>query len=139
MSAKGATSMWKTVLQIALAVLLIVGGLSAFGLAKGSDALTNTVGSYFNGTLRTVVVYVLAAIEIIAGILLILDFFHIGAFDRLDDLFLLIVMLAWLVVFVVLGDIIPLIKGNLAFMPFLVALAKDCVVLSAMGIIKAKI
>lgn len=137
--AKGTTSMWKTVLQIAMAVLLIVGGLSAFGLAKGSDALTASVGSLFNGTLKTVVVYVLAAIEIIAGILLILDFFHIGAFDRLDDIFLLIVMICWLVVFIVLGDFVPLFKGSINFMSFLVKLAEHSVVLAAMGIIKAKI
>ena len=139
MATKGTTSMWKFVLQIALAVLLIFGGLSAFGLVKGGDELTKAVGTLFNGTLRTVVIYVLAAVEIIAGVLLVLDFFHIKAFDRLDDIFLLIVMICWLVVFVIITDIIPLFKGELQFVKFLVMLAKDCVVLSAMGIIKAKI
>ena len=94
--AKGATSMWKTVLQIALAVMLIIGGLNVFlnagkitSLINAGDPLVTAVRNVFsNATVRDVVTYVLAAVELIAGILLILDFFHIKSLDRLDDIVL---------------------------------------------------
>lgn len=137
--AKGMTSIWKTVLQIAVAVMLIIGGISVF-TNGAKDELVTAVGYLFNaGTLRDVVVWVLAAIEIITGVLLILDFFHINSLDRLDDIFLLIIMIAWIVVFMVLGELIPLFKGHLAFVPFLQAFAKDAVMVAVFGIIKAKI
>ena len=102
--AKGMTSIWKTVLQIAVAVMLIIGGISVF-TNGAKDELVKAVGNLFrDGTLRDVVVWVLAAIEIITGVLLILDFFHINSLDRLDDIFLLIIMVAWIVVFMVLGE-----------------------------------
>lgn len=135
---KGMTSFWKTVLQIALAVLLILGGLSVFTNAK-DDALVKAVGSFFNGDLKNYVVWVLAVVEIVAGVLLVLDFFHIKALDKLDDIFLLIIMICWIVAFVVFGDILPFVNGNLKFIPFLLSLAKNAVVVAAMGIIKAKI
>lgn len=137
--AKGMTSIWKTVLQIAVAVMLIIGGISVF-TNGAKDELVKAVGNLFRaGTLRDVVVWVLAAIEIITGVLLILDFFHINSLDRLDDIFLLIIMVAWIVVFMVLGELIPLFKGHMAFVPFLQAFAKDAVMVAVFGIIKAKI
>lgn len=142
MAKKGATSIWKTILQIALAVMLIIGGLNVF-LGEGKDDLVKAVSNLFaRGTLRDVVIYVLAAVELIAGILLVLDFFHIKSLDKLDDIFLAIIMICWVVVFIVLGDFVGLfkdgIKGN-EILPFLVSLAKNCIMVSAMGIIKAKI
>lgn len=152
MAKKGATSIWKTILQIALAVMLIVGGLNVFLNAnKGfsqligatGDPLVTAVSNLFErGTLRDVVVYVLAAVEIIAGLLLVLDFFHIKALDRLDDIFLAIIMICWVVVFIVLGDFVGLFKNGIKgyeIMPFLFSLAKNCIMVSAMGIVKAKI
>ena len=152
MAKKGATSIWKTVLQIALAVLLIVGGLNVFlnadsllakaGISTGDKLVTAVSNLFEKGTLRDVVIYVLAAVELIAGILLVLDFFHIKSLDKLDDIFLAIIMICWVVVFIVLGDFVGLfkngIKGN-EIMPFLSSLANNCIMVSAMGIIKAKI
>lgn len=135
---KGFTSMWKTILQIALAVLLICGGISIFTNAK-DDALVSAVGGLFTGSLRDIIMYVLAVIEIVAGALLILDFFHIKALDKLDDIFLLIIMICWVVAFMIFADIVPLINGKIEFVPFLIAFAKDAVVVAAMGIVKAKI
>jgi uncharacterized membrane protein YphA (DoxX/SURF4 family) len=140
--AKGATSIWKTILQIALAVLLIIGGLNVF-LGEGKDDLVKAVANVFsNGTVKDVVTYALAAVELIAGVLLILDFFNVKSLDKLDDIFLAIIMICWIVVFIVLGDFVGLfkngIKGN-EILPFLVSLAKNCIMVSAMGIIKAKI
>lgn len=137
----GFTSMWKTILQIALAVMLIIGGLSVFIKSAGDSlGLIDAVGGLFNGTLRDIVVYVMAAIELITGILLILDLLKIKQIDKLDDLFLLIIMIVWVVVFVVLEDIVPLFKGaSFQLWDFLSNLAKDAIMISAMGIIKAKI
>lgn len=148
--AKGATSIWKTILQIALAVMLIIGGLNVFlnagkitSLINAGDPLVTAVRNVFsNATVRDVVTYVLAAVELIAGILLILDFFHIKSLDRLDDIFIAIIMICWVVVFIVLGDFVTLFKGGIKgneILPFLVSLAKNCIMVSAFGIIKAKI
>lgn len=140
--AKGATSIWKTILQIALAVLLIIGGLNVF-LGEGKDDLVKAVANVFNNeTLKDIVTYALAAVELIAGILLVLDFFHIKALDKLDDIFLAIIMICWVVVFIILGDFVGLFKGGIKgneILPFLVSLAKNCIMVSAFGIIKAKI
>ena len=142
MAKKGATFIWKTILQIALAVMLIIGGLNVF-LGEGKDDLVKAVSNLFaRGTLRDVVIYVLAAVELIAGLLLVLDFFHIKSLDKLDDIFLAIIMICWVVVFIVLGDFVGLFKDGIQgreILPFLVSLAKNCIMVSAMGIVKAKI
>ncbi len=145
--AKGTTSIWKTILQIALAVMFIIGGLNVFmnagKIGATGDPLVTAVSNLFErGTLRDVIVYVLAAVELIAGVLLILDFFNIKSLDKLDDIFLAIIMICWVVVFIVLGDIVGLFKNGIQgreILPFLVSLAKNCLMVSAMGIIKAKI
>lgn len=137
---KGAASFWSTILQIALAIMLIIGGCNVFfGRFLYSDELISNVSPLFNGTLKDVVIYTLAVIEIIAGVLLILDLFKVKSLDKLDDICILIIMILWLVVFIVLGDIIPLIKGNLRFVNFLAKISKDLVILCSFGIIKAKI
>ena len=141
---KGALSVWKTILQIALAIMLIIGGCNVFfgsflTKSSSSDELITAVGSLFNGDLRNIVVYVLAAIEIITGILLFLDLFNIKSLDKLDEIFMLIIMVLWLVVFIVMGDILPLLKGTIDFVPFLSRISKDLVILCAFGIVKSKI
>ena len=141
---KGAASFWSTILQIALAIMLIIGGCNVFfgtfwSKIAYSDELISNVGNLFNGTLKDIVIYALAVIEILAGILLILDLFKVKSLDKLDDICILIIMILWLVVFIVLGDIIPLIKGNLRFVNFLAKISKDLVILCSFGIIKAKI
>ena len=150
MAKKGATFIWKTILQIALAVMLIIGGLNVFlnagkitSLINTGDPLVTAVSHLFEkGTLRDIVVYVLASIEVITGLLLVLDFFHIKSLDKLDDIFLAIIMICWVVVFIVLGDFVGLFKNGIQgreILPFLVSLAKNCIMVSAMGIVKAKI
>lgn len=141
---KGAASFWSTILQIALAIMLIIGGCNVFfgtfwSKIAYSDELISNVGNLFNGTLKDVVIYTLAVIEIIAGVLLILDLFKVKSLDKLDDICILIIMILWLVVFIVFGDIIPLIKGNLKFVNFLSKISRDLVILCSFGIIKAKI
>ena len=141
---KGAASFWSTILQIALAIMLIIGGCNVFfgtfwSEIAYSDELISNVGNLFNGTLKDIVIYALAVIEILAGILLILDLFKVKSLDKLDDICILIIMILWLVVFIVFGDIIPLIKGNLKFVNFLSKISRDLVILCSFGIIKAKI
>lgn len=141
---KGAASFWSTILQIALAIMLIIGGCNVFfetfwSEISFSDELISNVSDLFNGTLKDIVIYALAVIEILAGILLILDLFKVKSLDKLDDICILIIMILWLVVFIVFGDIIPLIKGNLKFVNFLSKISRDLVILCSFGIIKAKI
>lgn len=141
---KGAASFWSTILQIILAIMLIIGGCNVFfgtfwSKIAYSDELISNVGNLFNGTLKDIVIYALAVIEILAGILLILDLFKVKSLDKLDDICILIIMILWLVVFIVFGDIIPLIKGNLKFVNFLSKISRDLVILCSFGIIKAKI
>ncbi len=137
----GPISLWKTILQWALAILFIVGGLSVFIDGKG-DALVSAIGKVFsNNTVRDVIVYIMAVIEILTGIFLILDMLHLKSklIDRLDDIFMAILMICYLICFIILGDFVPLFKGNLSFMAFLVDLAKNCVILCAFGIVKCSI
>lgn len=142
---KGSVAIWKTLLQIALATMLIIGGCNVFfgnffTKIAYSDELIAAVGGLFNnGTLKNIVVYALAVVEILAGILLILDLFNIKSLDKLDDICILIIMILWLVVFIVFGDIIPLIKGNIKFLEFCSRLSKDLIILCSFGIIKSKI
>ena len=141
---KGAASFWSTILQIALAIMLIIGGCNVFfetfwSEISFSDELISNVSDLFNGTLKDIVIYTLAVIEIVAGILLFLDLFKVKSLDKLDDICILIIMILWLVVFIVFGDIIPLIKGNLKFVNFLSKISRDLVILCSFGIIKAKI
>ncbi len=142
--AKGKISIWLPILQFALAAMLIVGGCNVFfgniwTKLTSSDELIVAVSSLFDGDLRKIVVYTLAVIEIITGVLLILDFFKLKSVDKLDNIFLLIIMVLWLIVFVVLGDILPFVKGKLDFIPFLSKLSKDLVILCAFGMVKAKV
>ncbi len=137
----GPISLWKVILQWALAILLIAGGLSVFIDGK-SDALVSAVGKIFsNGNVRDVIVYIMAGIEIITGIFLILDRFHLKSnlIDKLDDIFMAILMICYLICFIILGDFVPLFKGNISFMAFLVDLARNCVILCAFGIVKCEI
>lgn len=141
---KGSSAVWRTILQIALATMLIIGGCNVFfgnlwTKATSSDELIQAVGSLFNGDLKKIVIYVLAAIEILAGIFMILDLFRIKSVDKLDDICVLIIMILWLVVFIVMGDILPLIRGRLDFVPFLSKIAKDLVILCSFGIVRTKI
>lgn len=141
---KGATAVWRTILQIALATMLIIGGCNVFfgnlwTKTTSSDELIKAVGSLFNGDLKNIVIYVLAAIEILAGIFMILDLFNIKSVNKIDDICIFIIMILWLVVFIVIGDILPLIRGNLDFVPFLSMISKDLVILCAFGLVRAKI
>lgn len=141
---KGSSAVWRTILQIALATMLIIGGCNVFfgnlwTKATSSDELIQAVGSLFNGDLKKIVIYVLAAIEILAGIFMILDLFRIKSIDKLDDICVLIIMILWLVVFIVMGDILPLIRGRLDFVPFLSKISKDLVILCSFGIVRTKI
>ncbi len=141
---KGSNAVWRTILQIALATMLIIGGCNVFfgnlwTKATSSDELIQAVGSLFNGDLQKIVIYVLAAIEILAGIFMILDLFRIKSVDKLDDICVLIIMILWLVVFIVMGDILPLIRGRLDFVPFLSKISKDLVILCSFGIVRTKI
>lgn len=142
---KGAASFWSTILQIALAIMLIIGGCNVFfgtfwsKIAYSDELISNVSDLFNNRTLKDIVIYALAVIEILAGILLILDLFKVKSLDKLDDICILIIMILWLVVFIVFGDIIPLIKGNLKFVNFLSKISRDLVILCSFGIIKAKI
>lgn len=141
---KGSSAVWRTILQIALATMLIIGGCNVFfgnlwTKATSSDELIQAVSSLFNGDLKKIVIYVLAAIEILAGIFMILDLFRIKSVDKLDDICVLIIMILWLVVFIVMGDILPLIRGRLDFVPFLSKISKDLVILCSFGIVRTKI
>ena len=70
---------------------------------------------------------------------MILDLFNIKSVNKIDDICIFIIMILWLVVFIVIGDILPLIRGNLDFVPFLSMISKDLVILCAFGLVRAKI
>lgn len=136
---KGMTSIGKMVMQAALATVLIVTGLLVFAGGRGnevSQAINQLLGK--STGLKEIVLYILAVVDIAAGVLLILDFFHIDALDKIDDLALLVVMIAWCL-FILIVDVFPLFQGRFHFLPWLGQLAQHVLVLSTMIVVKAKI
>lgn len=136
--AKGTTLIGKIMLQAALAVILIVSGLAVFLNGRNSEMIRVISGVFSNAALRDITAYIVAVLEIIAGVLLVLDFFHIKSLDRVDDLSLLVIIIVWCV-YMVLADILPLFQSRFDFISWITGLAEHTLVLAAMIIVKAKI
>jgi hypothetical protein len=135
--AKNTISIGNILLQAALAAVLVTAGLSVFMGGWGDEMVRSIKGVFGNNGVRDAVMYVLAVVEIAAGVFLVLDLFRIKSLDKFDDLALLVVIIAWCV-FMVLADALPLFSGRIVFMKWLGALAQHTLVLASMITIKAK-
>ena len=85
------------VLQIALGLLFIVGGIWTIQGARG-DELAAAFCSIFDNDIAKVISIVFAIIEMVAGVFLILRLFN----TKLDTLLLLIIMIVWIVAIILM-------------------------------------
>jgi uncharacterized membrane protein YphA (DoxX/SURF4 family) len=88
------------VLQIALGLLFIVGGIWTIQGARG-DELAAAFYSIFDNDIAKVISIVFAIIEMVAGVFLILRLF-LNINTKLDTLLLLIIMIVWIVAIILM-------------------------------------
>jgi uncharacterized membrane protein YphA (DoxX/SURF4 family) len=144
---KNETSIGKVLMQAALAVLLFVGGISIFtgnhgGLFNSitgdfNDLGARTIQAFFSGDVEQIVLYILAAVELVAGVLLILNFFA-KSINQVADIFLLIVVIVF-IVGIIMIDIKEANWSNGNIWNLLYSLAKDVLVLSTMIMVKTRV
>jgi len=144
---KNETSVGKILMQVALAVLLFVGGISIFTGNHGgffnsitgdfNDLGARTIQSFFSGDIEQIVLYIFAAVELVAGVLLILNIFA-KSISQVADIFLLIVVIVF-VVGIIMIDIAGANWSNANIWNLLYSLAKDVLVLSTMIVVKARV
>lgn len=102
MAKKTSYSFGRLLMQIALGVLLFIGGIWAFtGTGDfGCSAIVNNLGK-----VGSILKYVYGAIEIICGFLLILELFLGDRFGSFDNLLMWIVIIVWAIA-IIFADII---------------------------------
>lgn len=118
-----AKSIGRFILQIALGCMLVVGGIWA--LQGGGDFGAIAMG----GMLGDVGRIIFGVIELVAGVLLVIECFTGDIFGKFDNLLGLIIMIVWAIAIVV-GDII---KADFKpFLPWLYNFAGHIIVLGAL-------
>ncbi|HQG40046.1 MAG TPA: hypothetical protein PLV76_04080, partial [Spirochaetales bacterium] len=128
MSKISANSFGKVLLQISLAVILFLSGLSIF-IDGSRNEVISTIGTIFaNSTVRNIIAYSIAIIELLAGALLVLDFFSVQSLERTINFALIIIIIIWMI-FMVIADVFPLANSRIVFIQWLYKLAQHMLVL----------
>lgn len=129
MAKKSAMSIGSLLLQIALGVMLAVAGIWALA-GKGGDDAYKAVRSLINGDAGNIIAMVFAVIELLAGILLVVECFAGDKFGKFGNILGWIVIIVW-VVAIVLMDFL---NGNLDLgkLQWWYSLAGHCVILGAL-------
>lgn len=131
MADKKQLSIGRLCLQVALGLLLIVGGIYAFKDHAGFGAVALT--EVFKGDVLKILIYVLGAIEIIVGVFLIVEIFAGDILGSFGKILKIIIAVLWLIA-IVLVDILGsggLLKSK-DFWVALTAFADHLIVLGAM-------
>lgn len=130
MSEKAHFAFGKFLLQLALGVMLAVGGILV--LVEGGDVAAKTITKIFNGQVGEILKYVFGVIELLAGIFMVLELFignRMGTFGKVLNI---IVMVIW-VLAVFLMDFGWIFGGKFNFsLGWLYALANHVLILGAM-------
>ena len=122
-------------LQIALGLMFIVGGIWTLQGGKSGDGIAEAIRSIFDGSIENALCIVMAVIEIILGVFLLLRLF-VNLGTSLDSVLMLIVMIIW-VVFMVLVDalgnngVLGVIKNGKNIPNFLYTFASHLIILGA--------
>lgn len=96
---KRSISFGRVLLQIALGLMLLVGGIWAF--IGGGDAGAEAVKSVFKGDLAVLLKIVYGIIELIAGFFLILDLFVGDKLGTFGTVLMVILIIVWIAVIVI--------------------------------------
>ena len=125
--AKTQRSFGRLILQIALGVMLAVGGIWA--LTGAGDFGCKAITSIFSGDVARLLKIVFGVIELLAGIFLVLELFLGDVFGKLDNILMIIIWIVWIVA-IIFGDII---KGDFnPFIEWLYGFASHLIILGAM-------
>lgn len=128
-------SIGKLLLHLSLGAMLVVGGIWA--IIGGGDFGCTALSVIFSGQILKILKIVFGIIELITGVFLIIETFKKNVFGTLDNLFMIIIIIVW-VISIVLGDFLS--RGGLLSSGFswawLYSFASHCIVLGAMLCIK---
>lgn len=132
MADKKQLSIGRLCLQIALAALLIIGGIYAFRGAADFGSLA--LKEVFKGDVLRILTYVFGAIEIIVGVFLIVEIFAGDILGNFGKILKIIIAVMWLIA-IVLADILlgadGMLKAHFS-LPSIYAFAQHLIVLGAM-------
>ncbi len=137
MAKKSSLSIGRLILQIALGVMLALGGIMALQGGKG-DPAAEAIRSIFDGNVEKILAVVFGVIELLAGILLVVELFCGDQFGKFDNLIMLIVIVVWIVAIVLidfLGNNGILNGGGRDIFKWLYSLAGHLIVLGSMLIL----
>ncbi len=109
MAKKSSQSIGRLILQIALGLLLAIAGIWALA-GKGGDEAYKALTGLINGNAGKAIGLIFAVIELLAGILLVLECFVGDKFGKFDNILGWIVIIVWIIA-IVLADFL---NGNLA-------------------------
>lgn len=122
-------------LQIALGLMFIVGGIWNLQNGRNGDEIASAIRSIFDGNIENILIIVMAIIELILGVFLLLRLF-VNLGTSLDSILMLIVMIIWIVFMVlvdVLGNngILEVLRKGKNFLNFLYTFASHLIILGA--------
>ena len=104
MAKKSALSLGRLILQLALGVMLAVAGIWAFQNGKGDDAV-KALNNVFSGDAANIISKIFAVIEIVAGVLLVVELFAGDKFGKFDNILGIILIIVWIVAIVLIDFI----------------------------------
>ena len=123
-------SIGRIILQVALGVMLAVAGIWALA-DKKADPAVQALRSIFDGDAEKILVVVFAVIELLAGILLVVELFAGDRFGKFDNILGWIVIAVWAVAIVLMD----FLDGNLLkpdVLPWLYQLSGHCIILGSL-------
>lgn len=130
MAKKSTLSIGRLILQLALGIMLAVAGIVALQGGKANDAV-QALKSIFDGDAEKIIVTIFAVIELLAGILLIVELFLGDKFGKVDNILGLVIIVVWAVA-IVLMDFLDGHFLEPDFLPWIGQLAEHAIVLGAL-------
>lgn len=133
MAKKSSLSIGRLLLQIALGVMLVIGGIWA--LIGGGDFGAEAFRSIFKGDARKILIIFYGIIELIAGLFILLELFLGDLLGKFLNICILIIAIIWIIA-IVLSDFL---NGNFlrgGFLPWAWDFATHLLVLGGFLCIK---
>ncbi len=117
------------VLMLAVGCMLAISGIYALQGKSAGDLAVRGLRSIFDGNAESVVIAVFGAVELLAGVFIVLRCFIGDRMGSFGNIISLIVVIVWVVV-IVLADIVNGI-GKPNFLAWLLQLSKDLIIFGA--------